>query len=149
MAKKLREIIEAKLAPLDPNIERDMINHAHEVYQGVHPDLPRHGNFHYQASTEHIAGVLYDKYHKGKWDAHTSDHVHRIAKAVVSEYSSDDTKESKKKQAALDRKYAKQYINPHDLNPISDADIEARKLKPKKEVYKPSLKKIRRGVGSY
>jgi hypothetical protein len=118
---------------LHPDFEKDATKFADEHYRGVHPDLPRHGNYHFRTAKDHLADTLYDKFGKVG-----SGHYQRIAHNVVSKYADDDTKESKDN----DRKREKAYQKSLNVKPVKQPKVK------NWDDHKP-FTHARKGTGSY
>lgn len=120
---------------IDPTVKKKMIDHAHEIYQNAHPDLPRYGDYHFASAVDHVADRLSDAFHK---EVGVGPHFNTIARQVVKQYEEDDTAHSRK----LERKRAKK----DPVIRVSDLDNPK---KPKEPVARAPKIKPRRGIGSY
>lgn len=142
MVKSFKEHVASSL---HPSVEKAMERHADEVYQGAYPDLPHHGNFHFNSAVNHVADRVSDHFRQKlpsneRWPSpgDLAHHVERIAHKVVSKYSEDDTKESKANDKKRERAYQKSLKAKAKATP-----------KPKNwDDYKP-FSKARKGTGSY
>lgn len=68
-------------------------------YQEVEPDLPRHGNYHFNAAVDHLGDYAYDeisRHHYGK--VPKSINLGKMAREVVKRYADDDTVLSKRNE---------------------------------------------------
>lgn len=93
-----------------------MEQEADKHYQGVAPDLPRQGNYQWLGAIDHLADWLYDNF-RDQWEP---GRFKRIAKRVVNQYCSSDTKESRRNEEKAERRWRakeKAKLNPPRSRP--------------------------------
>ena len=129
--KFLREILsESKTEK--PAYYAEYKKHADRILRDIAPDLPSRGRYQHASAIDHVADRLSDIFKDHNTHEHFK-HQDKATKEVVNSYFDDDSAESRKREADIEKR-SKKVTN-------------SKKEKPIKE--KPVKRKVRRGISSY